>query len=220
MYSPTEFAHARGYWRFNSVLRLPSDATSPMQGMKTVCAEFAAVAGRQLGWGGSKLLEETDNKLTFTIGSSPKIILIAFWSEKWGYASCTVSTRDGILSLKIEKIIQQFLPRITPEELLAHSSPASLSDREVLMLCEMTEWGDAYSPSLSSILVDAWKTRPDELRYELTFGFQGIVPYWQDFYPLLKGSLETDLSPLLKDYVRDAVDLMEFEMQLEGQTPD
>jgi hypothetical protein len=220
MYSPSDFARGKGYWHFDSVLRLPSEATTPMEGLQAVCTEFAAIAGRQLGWGGSRLLETSANSYTYTIGSKRSISLMAFWSETWGYASCTISTRDRIFALEIERITQQFLPKITPEELLANRSLALLSDSEILMLGHMIEWGDAYSPELSKILCEAWKTRSDELKCELAFCFYGSVTYWRDFYPLLKDSLKAGLHDLLEMSVQSAIDMMEFDMRLEGQSED
>jgi hypothetical protein len=220
MYSPTEFARVRRYWKFDSVLQLPIDASSPMEGLQTVSADFAAVAGRQFGWGKPTLLETTTDSISYAIGSNQAIVFRAVWFEEWGFGYFTAMTLDRFFALGIERIIQQHLPRITPEEMLFHQSAASLSDHQILMLCHMIEWGDAYSPMLSSILVEAWKSRPDQLRYELAFCFHRIVPYWRDFYPLLKDSLETSLSPLMEDYVQSAIDMMEFDMRLEGQTPD
>jgi hypothetical protein len=152
MYSPSEFAQGRYLWHFTSVLRLPSEASSPMEGMQAVCAEFVAVAGSQLGWGGSKLLEATSYSYKYSIGGEQHILLMAFWSEDWGYAYCRAFSSDRILALEIERIIKKFLPRITAEELLEYHTLATLSDNQIMMLGDMAEWGDAYSPSVASTL--------------------------------------------------------------------
>lgn len=88
------------------------------------------------------------------------------------------------------------------------------------MLARMAEWGEAYSPDLSEILCEAWRTRSDELRSELAFCFYDTVPYWQDFYPLLKESLKTGLKHPLDMHVQSAIDMMEFDMRLGGQSED
>jgi hypothetical protein len=220
MYSPIDLASNKYSWKFDCILRLPPDATSTMEGMQSICSDFASIAGLRLGLGESALLEATLNSFTYSIGGKGSISLIAFWSEIWAHASCTISTFDRTLALKLEPLIVEHLPRITLKELLADRPTASLSDIEIMMLGHMLEWGETYSPELSKMLCEAWGTRSEELKCELAFCFYGAATYWRDFYPLLKESLKADLTDLLKMSVQSAVDMMEFDMRLEGQSDD
>jgi hypothetical protein len=220
MFSPSEFARTKGYWHFDSVLQLPSSAASPMEGLRSVCGEFAVLACRKLGWGTPTLLETTEKSITYAIGHAQKIVLLAFWSEIGAFSWCVLMTRDRTIALEIEHLIVQHLPRITSKELLAQQALGPLSDREILMLGRMIEWGDDYSAALSEILCEAWNTRSDELRGELVWCFHSAVPYWRDFYPLLKESLQAGLNDPLEMYVQAAVDMMEFDMRADGQSED
>jgi hypothetical protein len=69
-------------------------------------------------------------------------------------------------------------------------------------------------------LCEAWKTRSDQLRCSLVWCFQSNIPFWRDFYPLLKESLNASLEDPLDVYVQSAIDMMEFDMRLEGQSED